>query len=184
MSYNQRSIHKDKHTQQLLNKYFKGKVRDVEEKFLLNLMKHFDRPHFMTDNGDDNQFKKNLKSAFPDMCLYLAIKESRFYNRRADLLSRYHPLAMQVNLSTGVANGILVARTYPDCIDLVKKLLTNTLEFSIIYKCREDPKDLHLLKQLSVTVLEETVSKCPYRIVTGDEKITNSFWNFYLRPGG
>ncbi len=28
--------------------------------------------------------------------------------------------------------------------------------------------------------LIENISKCPYRVVTKDIKLTNSFWNFYL----
>jgi len=31
-----------------------------------------------------------------------------------------------------------------------------------------------------VTILEEEISECPFRVVTDYEKLTNSFWNFYL----
>jgi hypothetical protein len=36
---------------------------------------------------------------------------------------------------------------------------------------------------MGVTILEEDISHCPYRVVTDNEKITNSFWCFYLTPG-
>jgi len=35
-------------------------------------------------------------------------------------------------------------------------------------------------KDEGITALEEKVSGCPFRVVTDDEKLTNSFWNFYL----
>ena len=76
---------------------------------------------------------------------------------------------MQVNLQSGVANGVLVVRSFYDCARLLRQVLTNKMEFAIKYQQKE-----------GVSVLEEKISKCPFRVVTDDEKLTNSFWNFYL----
>jgi len=156
------------------------RVRETEQKFLQNLMEYFDHPRFKTDSFEEKAFKSDPANAFVDMCTYLAVMEWRFYDKRADTLRSSHPLAMQVELKTGVANGILVARNYVDCAKLIKKVLTNSLEFDISYRSdnEQNLEDHHL--RCSVTELVERVTQCPHRVVTGDEKITNSFWNFYL----
>lgn len=82
-----------------------------------------------------------------------------------------HPLGIQVNLATGVANGVLVVRTIPQCADLLRRVVTNSLEFEL----RDSP---------SMWYLEEKVSGCVYRVVSKDRKLTNCFWNFYRRPSG
>ena len=94
------------------------------------------------------------------------------YNKRSNVLSNSHPLGLQVNLRTGVANGVLVVRSVKDCIELVYRIMTRTMEFSLE---EEENKD----KQKYV-YLVENISKCKYRVVTGDKKLTNSFWNYYL----
>ena len=82
------------------------------------------------------------------------------------MLKETHPLGLQVHLETGVANGVLVARTVPECARLLKKVVLNRLEF-------------RLEKKGSVYAAVETSTGPIYRVVTGDSHLTNSFWNFY-----
>lgn len=89
------------------------------------------------------------------------------YDGRAKTLKESHPLGLQVNLETGVANGVLVARTPEQCSELIFRVLTATLKF------RLDSKNGSLL-------LREEVTDSIFRVVTGDKFLTNSFWNFYL----
>lgn len=94
------------------------------------------------------------------------------YDSRARTLKDRHPLGIQVNLETGVANGVLVVRTPRDCAKLIRCVVTNTMRFSL------DPDP-----QLPGYVyLREQISGCIFRVVTGDEMLTNTFWNFYLNP--
>jgi hypothetical protein len=98
----------------------------------------------------------------------LATSEKRLYDSRARTLKEAHPLGVQVNLRTGVANGVLVVRTVADCAEVLARVLTNDLQFDI-----DDRTDgCHLI---------ERISGCTYRVVTRDERITNCFWSFYLR---
>jgi hypothetical protein len=53
------------------------------------------------------------------------------YTRRAALLRDQHPLGIQVNLATGVANGVLVARSEEDCAEIIRRIVTATLEFDV-----------------------------------------------------
>lgn len=96
-------------------------------------------------------------------------KIAAHYNRRADTLKETHPLGIQVNLATGVANGVLVVRTVDQCAELVRRIVTRTLEFDLVEKN-------------GYTLLIERISGCVFRVATGDTMLTNSFWNFYLEP--
>ena len=89
------------------------------------------------------------------------------YDSRAKTLQDIHPLGIQVNLATGVANGVLVVRTINDCARLVKRIVTRTLELS-------------LADEEGATVLREDISGSVFRIATKDAMLTNAFWNFYL----
>jgi len=85
---------------------------------------------------------------------------------------------MQVVLETGVANGVLVVRDASECVTLLKKILTNDMEFEI----KEEQMDENPLGvKESYTLLEEKISKSPYRVVTHQERLTNSFWNNFWR---
>ena len=95
------------------------------------------------------------------------------YNRRAKLLSEDHPLGIQVGLSTGVANGVLVVRTIDDCARLVKSIVTKKMEFALEQYSNDKGQYL---------VLREKISNCIFRVVTGDALLTNTFWNYYFEP--
>lgn len=91
------------------------------------------------------------------------------YNKRAKTLKEKHPLGLQVNLENGVANGVLVVRSLDQCAKLLKSIILNKMEFKI-----EKNRD-------GMIKLREIISNGVYRVVTGDEVLTNSFWNFYLK---
>lgn len=110
------------------------------------------------DTADAAEIRERLKS-----------KMTEHYDKRAATLRDSHPLGIQVNLATGVANGVLVVRTVADCAKLVRRILTSTLEFET-----EDHE--------AYVALRETISECIFRVVTKDEMLTNSFWNHYLDP--
>lgn len=89
------------------------------------------------------------------------------YERRAKTLRESHPLGIQVNLDTGVANGVLVVRTVDDCANLVRNIVLRRMELRL-----EDDAGYLLLK--------EAISDSCFRVVTNDRMLTNTFWNFYL----
>lgn len=95
------------------------------------------------------------------------------YDSRARTLGEDHPLGIQVNLRTGVANGVLVVRTVEQCAELLRQVLTSTVQFDLESEVQEG---------LEYWFLKEKVSGCVFRVMTGDAMLTNTFWNFYLRP--
>ncbi len=102
------------------------------------------------------------------LCRIIAESEKRVYDKRAKTLMETHPLAIQISLQTGVANGVLVVRNIPDCAKLLRNVLAGTMEF-------------HLEEKPAMWYLREQISGCAYRVVTKNRKLTNCFWNFYLR---
>jgi len=129
----------------------------------------YSQPFSLWDK-EENKFKK-MSKFFSEICNILAIAEHYSFERRADTLKKAHPLSVQVHLESGVANGVLVVRNAQDCASLLYKILKKSMEFTIKH-IKENGKGM--------TILEEKISKCPYRVVTDYEKLTNSFWNFYL----
>ncbi len=94
-------------------------------------------------------------------------------DKRAQTLMKDHPLGVQVNLDTGVANGVLVVRNIPDCAKLISRIVTRRLEFEIHTK---------IVEGVEYHILLEKVSRSIFRVMTGDAMLSNSFWNFYLEP--
>lgn len=92
----------------------------------------------------------------------------KYYNKRAETLKNSHPLGIQVNLNSGVANGVLVVRTIKECICLMKNIVLNDMDFSV-----EHTPDGYIL-------LKEKISDCVFRVKTGNPLLTNTFWNFYI----
>jgi len=151
---------------------FSDKIVDFQNR--LNDYRESEDPlkHLSLWDRQEQEFKKNF-IFFSDVCKILAIAEHYNFERRADTLIKSHPLAMQVDLKSGVANGVLVVRNPQECAKLLYEVLTNDMKFTIKHMVKEGEKE-------GITVLEEKVSGCPFRVVTDNEKLTNSFWNFYL----
>lgn len=95
----------------------------------------------------------------------------RQYNKRAETLQEKHPLGIQINLNTGVANGVLVVREIPDCIKLLKSIILNTFTFKIDKVGQEGNPELLVLKEHNTGSI--------YRVMTYNQLLTSTFWNFY-----
>jgi hypothetical protein len=91
------------------------------------------------------------------------------FEQSARVLSEVHPLGIQVDLDSGVANGVLVTRTLSDTAYLVRAVVTNDLKFRI---ARDENGTLRLVEERT---------GCTFRLMVSDSVLTNSFWNFY-RP--
>ena len=113
-------------------------------------------------------FRSQHGAEMERLCHLIAVSEKRIYDSRANTLKRFHPLGIQVNLATGVANGVMVVRSIDECAALLRSVLTDTMEFD-------------LLEDASMWYLRERISGSYFRVVTKNAKINNCFWNFYLR---
>ncbi len=120
------------------------------------------------DGNAAARLRDSLSDNLLEFCRIVARSEKAVYDKRAQTLKDSHPLALQVNLATGVANGVLVVRTIPECAALLRRILLSDMEFAL------EEKD-------GMWSLREKISGCIHRVVTNDRKLNNCFWNFYLR---
>ena len=127
----------------------------------------------ITDRARLAEFQAAYSDELERLGRILASAEQRVYNKRAKTLQDDHPLGIQVNLDTGVANGVLVVRDVKTCGELVRRILLNTMRFDV--KDDGDTESWLLREQLTGSV---------YRVVTRNRKLTNCFWNFYRQDLG
>ncbi len=147
----------------------------IGAKHLSNVFKFLERassfqPHYRIVSNEEESFLEQAKLATErkEMCRVLAEAERSLFDSRAETLQQRHPLALQVDLKSGVANGVLVVRTEADCAELLSRLLTNECEFKFDRK-----------REPGITSLVEKISDSPFRVVTHNRTLTNAFWSLY-----
>lgn len=136
--------------------------------FKEELEKYYDQKIFVYNEDEENEFKSGNLQLFQTTCRVLGIVESYYFDRRSDLLKKSHPLGLQVNLETGVANGVIVVRSVQQCTQIMERILSDKMQLII----ENDENGI---------VLKESITNSFFRVVTNNEKLTNSFWSFYLR---
>lgn len=145
--------------------YFEAKIDAFLEKLDGYRELH---PFSLWFEKDNQEFKQD--EGFSNICMILAIAESYNFDMRAQLLRERHPLSMQVDLQSGVANGVLVVRNHEECSDLLYNILTNCMEFIISHEGKPEE---------GYYILKEKISNSSFRVVTDYERLTNSFWNLF-----
>jgi len=152
-------------------KNFDKNYESIIKEFLQNLEKfENDNPITLWTKNEMNFKKRNKK--FINICRILAIAEDFNFDKRASLLQKSHPLAIQVDLKTGVANGVLVVRKIKSCAQLIYNFLINDLSFEFNYNREKDQETIELI---------EKYSKSIYRVIVQYRKLVNAFWSFYLK---
>jgi transcriptional regulator with XRE-family HTH domain len=73
----------------------------------------------------------NLDPAVRDHFIGILVATAINAERRATVFREVHPLALQVILSTGVLNGILVVRSLDGCAAVLARLIRNELELDL-----------------------------------------------------
>lgn len=123
---------------------------------------------------EDDDLRKRLIEKMPIAPQLMAALEAVSMDKRAVTIKEFHPLSMQVHLDTGVANGVFVARSPKECAQLLSGLMTDRLQFHI------EPLYTGGRGKRLGTWLREDKTNSRSRIVTYNQAVTNSFWNFYL----
>ena len=88
------------------------------------------------------------------------------YEKRAKIFKEVHPLALQVILSSGVLNGILVVRSLDDCAKLLYNLLKNSLELEL----EIDENNYRLIEKTTGSVI---------RVISRNILLSHAFEQFY-----
>lgn len=88
------------------------------------------------------------------------------FEKRARVFREIHPLALQVILSSGVLNGILVTRSIPQCAEILAKLIENNLELELVI-------DDHNYR------LVEKATRSTVRVISRHKLLQNAFGRLY-----
>ncbi|MGE4381993.1 MAG: helix-turn-helix domain-containing protein [Arcobacter sp.] len=108
------------------------------------------------------QINEDLAIAIREILLATSIN----FEKRAHVFKEIHPLALQVVITSGVLNGILVTRTLNSTANLLSQLLENKLEYEL-------EKDVNNYKLL------EKTTKSVVRVISKNQLLINSFEQFY-----
>jgi hypothetical protein len=145
---------------------------NCEKEIILEQLKVYS-PCLAWENDKIRAWINDIKNAsLLEMKNQLYTLAENYYDGRAKTLKENHPLGIQVNLNSGVANGVLVVRTIEDCIKLIRNVVLNEMEFSIKINMNNDDGYIYL---------QEKISGCIFRLKTGNTLLTNTFWNFYTK---
>ncbi len=134
-----------------------------------------ERRVFQVIGDEESGLRQEVLKNRLDTFRLMAALEAVAMDKRAGMISRSHPLSMQVNLDSGVGNGVFVTRSESECAQLLRGLVTNDASFRIEALYSSSSKEQRL-----GTVLVEKQTASRFRYVTYNEHLTNSFWNFYL----
>ena len=88
------------------------------------------------------------------------------FEKRAKIFREIHPLALQVILSTGVLNGILVARTGEQCAKVLAAVIANKLDLV----SRKDENNYRVVERVTGSTI---------RVISRHELLRNSFEAHY-----
>jgi transcriptional regulator with XRE-family HTH domain len=110
----------------------------------------------------------NLPVSLFDPIKKMLVAITMRFERRAEIFREIHPLALQVILSTGVLNGILVVRSVESCAELLSALLRNELELQL----RRDENNYRVV---------EAKTQSTVRVISRHRLLSNAFKAFYSR---
>jgi hypothetical protein len=161
----------------------------IIEKEVINtinrLSEHYSNKLFLIVGDEDKQFLALNKHPLELAYKLVAASDAVASDSRAATISTRHPLAMQVHLNSGVSNGILVARDAKTCASLVRSVLLSDLEFDIAQFDKSGKRPSSFGDEQGDPILGiglyERSTGSKFRVVTKNESLTNSFWNFYRR---
>ena len=88
------------------------------------------------------------------------------FEKRAKVFREIHPLALQVILSTGVLNGIVVVRSVDQCATVLNALLRNNLELEMV----SDEKNYRLVERTTGSTV---------RVISRHELLGKAFERYY-----
>lgn len=122
---------------------------------------------------DDVIVRRNVEGVIPseirDGVIGVLVAMALRFEGRARIFRAIHPLALQVILSSGVLNGILVARSVDACAFLLRALIRNELSLELI----SDDDNYKLV---------ETTTRSVIRVISKHQMLRNAFGAFYSRP--
>jgi transcriptional regulator with XRE-family HTH domain len=122
----------------------------------------------------DSAVKGTSKAGIPkeirENVIGILVSNAVRFEGRAKLFREIHPLALQVILSSGVLNGILVVRSVDQCAEILDGIIKNQLELSL----DKDDQNYRLLEQKTGSTI---------RVISRHKLLGYGFRTFYNDRG-
>lgn len=116
------------------------------------------------NGSDDSAVPNELRAPIVGALVATAIN----FEKRAKLFREVHPLALQVILSTGVLNGIHVARTVEQCATVLAGVIGNSLEV----ESKKDEDNYRVIEKITGSTI---------RVISRNELLLNAFAAHYRK---
>jgi transcriptional regulator with XRE-family HTH domain len=140
-----------------------GELKDLVDPLRENTRRYLDQLTRRLEGSDAPIPPAEVSQALIEILVRVAL----FFERRALTFREVHPLALQVILTSGVLNGILVVRSPEACAKVVHRLINNTIETDILI----DQDNYRLVERLTRSTL---------RVISKHKLLTNAFWTQYF----
>ncbi len=114
--------------------------------------------------GNNEPLNESLRSQLISVLVATAVR----FERRAKLFREDHPLALQIILSSGVLNGILVVRSVRQCAEVLNALIRNQLRLDLV----RDDQNYRLV---------EAGTRSTMRVISRNRLLRNAFEAQYER---
>ena len=101
-----------------------------------------------------------------DKVVSILVATSLRFERRARIFREVHPLALQVILSSGVLNGILVARSVDSCASVIHALIENDLDLEMVFPRAEGDLNYRLVERTTGSTI---------RVISRHQLLRNAF---------
>ena len=118
----------------------------------------------VTDDTGDSAVPAELRTPLIGTLVATAVN----FEKRAKVFREVHPLALQVILSTGVLNGIHVARTVEQCAVVLEGVVGNKLELGSV----KDEDNYRVIEKVTGSTI---------RVISRNELLLNAFAAHYRR---
>ena len=116
--------------------------------------------------GSRDSYGKDAEAA-----MALSLGKPVIIHADEDYRSRFfrdiHPLSRLINFDNGVAIGAMIATSTSQVVELLKRILSNSVEYEL---SQQRPKYL---------VLKEKLTNSVVRLQTSDDLLRETFWNHY-----
>lgn len=119
------------------------------------------------DQAITNQQPLPLPKSRSDIIKILVATTINF-EKRAHMFREIHPLALQVILSSGVLNGIIVVRSVNECAEILFALIQNKLDLEII----KDENNYRLVEKTTGSTI---------RVISRHQLLQNAFEAYYSK---
>lgn len=120
------------------------------------------------DSLRENERHASIPSTIRVNIVGVLVAVSINFEKRAKVFREVHPLALQVILSSGVLNGILVARTVRQCAEVLESIIKNELTLDM----KKDEDNYRVI---------EKVTNSTIRVISRHQLLKNSFEAYYRK---